>query len=316
MPQLPWLKLTPVTGSYSVAVIIGVVSTVASSSFLTGHNMANIVQQGAPLVVVALGETVVILAGGLDVSVGSVVTLSSVVGARVMNSEPSMVIPTILLVLGLALIVGFANGFMIGYLRADAFVTTLASMLVVNGAALVYSQGSPANNLTHGFLQISAGTVFGIPVGVFIVLGAMLLMWALLKRTVWGQRIYAIGANPRVATLTGQPVARTILAGYVLCALLAGAGGLMFLAFEATGDINAGQGWELNAIAAVLIGGTVFGGGKGGIAGTLAGAIVLTVLYNLFGLLALSDWVQYITQGLVVVAGVALYSRRIQIIRR
>lgn len=309
--RMAGFTLTPVIGAYAVLVLLMAASAIASSNFLTGNNLTNILRQGSPLAVVALGQTVVILAGGIDVSVGAVVTLATVVAARVMNSDPGMVLPTILLVLGLSVAVGLINGFFIGYLRADAFVTTLASMLIVNGAALVYTQGAPTSNLTPGFRQISEGSVAGIPVGVFIVIVALLLLWIALKRSVWGRRIYAVGANPRVAVLTGQPVARTVMGGYVLCSLCAGAGGLMLLAFTGAGDVNAGQGWELDAIASVLIGGTVFGGGRGGIAGTIAGAAVLTVLYNLFGLLALPDWVQLVARGVVVVVGVALYSRRL-----
>lgn len=307
--------LTPVTGAYLVLLVLVVISTIASGAFFTGHNITDVLRQGSPLAVVALGQTIVILAGGLDVSVGAVISLATVVAARVMNSEPSMVLPTVLIVLGLAAGVGLVNGFLIGYLRADAFVTTLASMLIVNGAVLVYTQGAPAASLTHGFRQISEGNTIGLPNNVFFVVGILLLVWFALRHTVWGRRIYAVGSNPRVAKLTGQPGSRTVMLCYVACALLAGVAGLLLVARLGGGAVNAGEGWELEAIAAVLIGGTVFGGGRGGVAGTIAGVLVLTVLFNLFGLLALPDWVQLIARGAMIVLGVAMYSRRIRAAR-
>jgi ribose/xylose/arabinose/galactoside ABC-type transport system permease subunit len=313
----PWagrlgrVGMTPVIGAYVALLLLVIVSTIASSDFLTSSNLSNVLRQAAPLALVAFGQTVVILAGGIDVSVGAVISLTTVVSAKVMNADAGMVLPTILLVLAIALAIGFANGFLIGYLRADAFVTTLATMLIVSGGVLVYTQGSPSTNLTPGFREISEGTTLGLPNGVFFVIVAFAILGFALRHTVWGRRVYALGSNPRVARLTGQPQARTTLRCYMLCSLLAGVAGLLLVARLGSGDVNAGDGWELDAIAAVLIGGTVFGGGKGGITGTVAGVLVLTCLFNLVSLLALPDWVQLIVRGVVIVAGVALYARRV-----
>jgi ribose transport system permease protein len=309
------IPLTPMLGAYLALLLLLIVSTAVSSDFLTADNLRNVLRQAAPLGVVALGQTVVILAGGIDVSVGAVISLTTVVAANIMKSDPAMVVPTILVVLALAAGIGAINGFLIGYLRADAFVTTLAMMLIIAGGVLVYTQGAPSSNLTHGFRQLSEGATLGVPNGVYLVAVVLVGLWFALRRTVWGRRVYAIGANPRVATLTGQPGPRTVLRCYVLCSMLAGVAGLLLVARLGSGDVNAGDGWELDAIAAVLIGGTVFGGGRGGVAGTIAGVMVLTVLFNLVGLLALPDWVQLIVRGVVIVVGVALYSRRTTTVR-
>ncbi len=309
------VPLTPVRGAYLALLLLLVVSTIASSDFLTADNLRNVLRQAAPLGIVALGQTVVILVGGIDVSVGAVISLTTVVAANVMNSDPSMVLPTVLVVLALSSAIGAINGFLVGYLRADAFVTTLAMMLIITGGVLVYTQGAPSSNLTHGFRQLSEGSTLGLPNGVYLVAAVLVVLWFALGHTVWGRRVYAVGANPRVALLTGQPSSRTVLRCYVLCSLLAGVAGLLLVARLGSGDVNAGDGWELDAIAAVLIGGTAFGGGRGGVAGTIAGVLVLTVLFNLVGLLALPDWVQLIVRGVVVVVGVALYSRRTTTVR-
>ena len=305
------IPLTPVVGAYLALLLLLIVSTAASSDFLTADNLRNVLRQSAPLAIVALGQTVVILAGGLDVSVGAVMSLTTVVAGNVMNSDPAMVVPTILLVLAMAAAIGFVNGFLIGYLKADAFVTTLAAMLIISGGALIYTQGAPSSNLTRGFRDISEGSTLGLPNGLYLVAVVLLIVWFGLRHTVWGRRVYAVGANPRVAQLTGQPGPRTVVLCYVLCSVLAGVAGLLLVARLGSGDVNAGDGWELDAIAAVLIGGTVFGGGRGGVAGTIAGVLVLTILFNLVGLLALPDWVQLVVRGFVIVVGVALYSRRV-----
>ena len=309
------LPLTPVLGAYLALLALIIVSTAVSSDFLTADNLRNVLRQSAPLAIVALGQTVIILAGGLDVSVGAVISLTTVVAANVMNLDSSMVVPTILVVLAIAAVIGAVNGFLIGYLKADAFVTTLAMMLMITGGALVYTKGAPSDNLTRGFRQASEGSTLGLPNGIFLVAVVLVALWFALRHTVWGRRVYAIGANPRVALLTGQPGPRTVMSAYVLCSVLAGCAGLLLVARLGSGDVNAGDGWELDAIAAVLIGGTVFGGGRGGVSGTIAGVLVLTVLFNLVGLLALPDWVQLIVRGLVIVAGVALYSRRMTAVR-
>lgn len=296
----PWLTLL-------VLVIVG---TIVSGSFLTSHNLRNIGAQAAPLGMVALGQTIVIIAGGIDVSVGALVSLTTVVAARTMVDSNAMILPTVLLVLAIGLAVGLVNGALIARLKTDAFVTTFAMMLVVSGAALVYSQGSPANNLTSAFRTISQGTVLGVSVSVYAFALACAAVWFLLARTAWGRLVYAAGGNPRAAYLSARRVNLVTVGGYVACSLLAVIGGLFLVARLGTGDTNAGSGWELEAIAAVLVGGTPFGGGRGGVMGPVAGVLILTTLFNLTNLLSLPDYSQLIIRGAAVVIGVALYSRR------
>jgi ribose transport system permease protein len=297
-------------GVWFALAILVIVSAAVSPAFLHVDNLLNIGRQAVPLAIVALGEALVILVGGIDVSVGALVTLTTVITARVMAASDARVLPTVALVLAIGAAVGLANGLLISKLATDAFVTTLATMLVLQGAAYVYTQGSPANDLTHGFRQISEGEVLGIPISIFCFAGIFAFVWFGLARTVFGRRIYAVGSNPRVARLSGQPVSRTVVGAYVACSLLAVVGALFLVARLGTGDNSAGVGWELQAIAAVLIGGTAFGGGRGGVAGPVGGVLVLVTLLNLVDLLALPNYWQLIVKGAAIIAGVALYSRR------
>lgn len=297
-------------GVWFALAILVVVSAIVSPAFLHTANLLNIGRQAVPLAIVTLGEALVILVGGIDVSVGALVTLTTVIAARVMAGDDARVFPTVALVLAIGAVVGLVNGLLIAKLRTDTFVTTLATMLVLQGAAYVYTQGSPANDLTHHFRQISEGELVGVPISIFCFVGIFAVVWLVLARTVFGRRIYAVGTNPRVAHLSGQPVSRTVVGAYVACSLLTVVGALFLVARLGTGDTSAGVGWELQAISAVLIGGTAFGGGRGGVAGPIGGVLVLTTLLNLVDLLALPNYSQLIVKGVAIIAGVALYSRR------
>jgi len=296
--------------AYLVLVSLFVIAAIASPDFLDKQNLLNIGRQAAPLAIVALGQTIVILCGGIDVSVGAVMSLTTVVVSQEMGGDPSMVLPAVMIVLALGAVIGLANGVLISRVGTDPFVTTLAALLIVQGAALVYTQGTPSNGLTPGFRQISEGELLGIPASIFFAAAVFALIWFLLGRTIWGKSIYAIGGNLRATYLSGRRTALIQTSAYVACSLLAVVAGLLLAARIGTAEVKAGSGFELEAIAAVLIGGTAFGGGRGRVAGTIAGVLILVILFNLVNLLSLPSEIQLIVRGLVIVLGVAVYSRR------
>jgi len=302
--------LTGAAASWLALLTLAIVASILSSHFLEKQNLLNIGRQAAPLAVVALGQTIVLLSGGIDVSVGSVMSLTTVVVSSEMGGDPGMVIPAVLLVLVLGAAVGLANGFLVAKVGTDPFVTTLAAMLIISGAVLVYTQGSPTNGLTTGFRQISEGELLGIPASIFFAAGAFALCWFLLRRTIWGRSIYAIGGNIRATYLSGRRTALVQATAYVASSVFATVAGLLLAARIGTGSVTAGSGYELESIAAALIGGTAFGGGRGRVSGTIAGVLILIVLFNLVNLLGLPSQLQQIVRGAVIVLGVAVYSRR------
>jgi ribose transport system permease protein len=314
--RLPWVgrfdtsRLTPTMIAYLALAVLFLVASIASSSFLEKDNLLNVARQAAPLAIVALGQTVVILAGGLDVSVGALISVTTVVTSDQMAHDPGMVLPAILIALAIGLAAGLLNGVLISWLEADPFVTTLATLLILNGAALVYTSGTPSSGLTPGFREISEGEILGVSISVYIVVVLVAAMWVLLRRTTWGRQIYALGGNPRATFLSGRRTVLIQISAYVLCSLLAVVAGFILVARLGTGEVSAGSGFELDAIAAVLIGGTAFGGGRGGIAGTIAGVLILVILFNLVNLLAFPSVLQQIVRGVAIVLGVAMYSRR------
>jgi ribose transport system permease protein len=312
-PRARWrdaLRYLPVAGPWLLLLVLVVVAASLSGSFLRLNNLLNILRQASPLAVVAMGQTLVILIGGIDVSVGAVVSLTTVIGGSVMANNDAMILPTVLVCLLVGLFVGTFHYLLIVRVGTDPFVTTLGTMLALEGLNLIYTGGAPRSNVTDLFRKLAQGEILGVPIAIPVVGVIAVVLIISLRRTTWGRRLYAVGGNAAAARMSGVRVERTKGSAYILCSVLAVVGGLILLARIGTGATAAGQGLELDAIAAVLIGGTVFGGGKGGVSGTIAGVLILTVLFNIFNLLAISTFAQLIIKGIVIIVGIALYSGR------
>lgn len=296
-------------GPYLLLMALCIVATVLSNAFLTGDNLTNILRQASPLLVVAAGQTLVILVGGIDVSVGAVMSFTTVIGGSMMASSNAKILPTLLVVLGLGLLVGLCHAFLIVGLGTDPFVTTLGSMLCLQGLNLVYSGGSPRSSVTSTFRGLTQDSVLGIPIVIYVLVVLLAILIIAMRYTSWGRRVYASGGNAAAARLSGIRVERAQASAYILCSVLAVLGGVILLARIGTGDTGVGDAYALNSIAAVLIGGTVFTGGKGGIGGSIAGVLILTVLFNVFNLLSVTSYVRPIVLGAVVIIGIAVYTR-------
>lgn len=297
-------------GPWVILLGLVVISALISPGFLSTTNLVNILRQAAPLMIVALGQTLVILAGGIDVSVGALIATTTVIGGSLMRDSDAMILPTVLVVIGVGVVVGLVHYLLIVRIRTDALVTTLGTMLILSGLNLIYTGGAPRSNVTDLFRKLSDGRIIGIPI---IVIVALVIATALafgLRRSTFGRRLYAVGSNREAARLAGIRAHRVEGRAYVACSVLAVVAGLALLARIGTGDTAAGNGMELDSIAAVLIGGTAFGGGKGRAEGTIAGVLILTVLFNIFNLMGISRFAHLIVKGVVVIIGVALYSTR------
>jgi ribose/xylose/arabinose/galactoside ABC-type transport system permease subunit len=295
------------SGPWIILLLLIVVSTLISPDFLSTTNLLNILRQAAPLMIVALGQTLVILVGGIDVSVGAVIAMTTVIGGSLMRDSNALILPT---VLSVGVLIGLIHYLFIVRFRTDALVTTLGTMLILTGLNLIYTGGAPRSNVTDLFRKLSDGRLLGIPLIVIIALALAAALAFGLRRSTFGRRVYAVGSNRTAARLAGIRAHRVEGLAYVTCSVLAVLAGLALLARIGTGDTAAGEGMELDAIAAVLIGGTAFGGGKGSAEGTVAGVLILTVLFNIFNLMGISRFAHLIVKGVVVIVGVALYSTR------
>jgi ribose transport system permease protein len=283
-----------------VLVFIGL--TFASEFFLTGRNLSNVSRQISVVGIVALGQALVIIAGGIDLSVGSVIGLSAVTAAIVsaMTGMPSVGIAG---AIGIGMAIGFANGVLITKLRINPFITTLGTLSIARGAALLITNGNP-QRFDNWAAYLGYGKIAGVPVQFILLVVLTILVWLFATRTRWGRNVYAVGDNARAARLAGIDVARTRILVFTVSGSLAGLGGLLLGGMLTNANPNLGLGYELDVIAAVILGGVALSGGRGSIGGVVIGAALIGLLRNAFVLLNVSGYWQTITIGLVVILAV------------
>jgi ribose transport system permease protein len=276
-----------------------------SDAFLTWNNVLNVLRQAALLFLLASGLTLVILTAGLDLSVGANVALSACLAGTVMKATGSPLLGTAV-GLGCGTLIGAANGGLIASLRIPPFIATYGMLWVVHGVTYWYMAGSTVHGFPAGFRALGSGYWLGIPIPVYIMALFLAIGALFAQRTTWGQEIYAIGANPVAARLSGVPINRRLILVYTLSGAMAGLASLIFLARLNSAEGDIGESLTLPAIAAVLIGGTSLFGGVGTVGGTLIGALILTLVLNGMNLLALNPNWQPLVTGVIVIAAVYL----------
>ncbi len=297
--------------SVGPALILGllvVIMTLASPFFLTGDNLSNVLVQVAPLACLAIGQLFVILVGGIDLSVGSVLALCTVTGALAFGwSDFGGGIPTVAMILATGLAVGWLNGIMLVKGKMPhAFIPTLATLNAARGLALLLSDGAPMPGMPSIVTTVGASDVGPVPVAVLLVIGFALVAWVLATRLQWGRWIYLVGADKEAARRLGIPVDRVIISCFVISGLGAALAGLIVAGRTDAGYPSAGQLEELAAISAVIIGGASFFGGRGTVGGALVGVLVFGVINNGLNLLNVSVYLQLIVIGVIVVVAVEL----------
>jgi ribose transport system permease protein len=298
-------------GAPIVLVLVLIVGTLAfGSSFLAAGNLGNIALDSSYLVLIAIGMTFVIISGGIDLSVGSVFALAGVLAAFGSRWGSLAAVALPLVVCGL---IGLVNGLLIGRARMAPFIVTLATLLFARGLAFAASQEGNTIYLIPADLaltRIGQARIFGVGVPVLVALAVFAVGLVVLARTRFGQSVYAIGGSPEGAELMGLPVARVKVAVYVLSALLAALAGILVAAQTSSGLPTIGEGRELEAIAAVVIGGTLLSGGAGGLVGTLAGALLLKVIQNIINQVGTLDaYFQQLVSGVFLLVVVLIQTR-------
>ncbi|MDN7895793.1 ABC transporter permease subunit [Burkholderia cepacia] len=277
-----------------------------TDGFFTLQNLSIVTQQASINIVLAAGMTFVILTGGIDLSVGSVLAAAAV-AALLASTIPGWGWLGVPFALVVGLVFGAINGGLISFLRLPPFIVTLGAMTAVRGVARLIGNDTTVFNPQLPFAFIGNGTILGVPWFVVIACAVIAISWFILRRTVLGMRIYSVGGNPEAARLSGINVRAIQMFVYAASGLLAGLGAVMSAArLYAANGLQLGQSYELDAIAAVILGGTSFVGGVGSIVGTLIGALIIAVLTNGLVLLGVSDIWQYIIKGLVIIGAVAL----------
>lgn len=284
---------------------LSIVLWIMTPYFLTVSNLLNVAQQTSINAIIAVGMTFVIITAGIDLSVGSLVAFSGVVLASVLQAGVPLPI-AILVGLGVGLSCGMINGLLITQGRIPPFISTLGMMSVARGAALLYTKGRPVSGFSENFRYLATGEIFHIPVPVIIMGVVYIIAHFVLNRTKLGRYAYAIGGNEEAAILSGINVKLYKTMVYALCGMLSGLAALILTARLNSAQPIAGNMYELDAIAATVIGGTSLMGGEGTVLGTLIGALIMGVLRNGLNLLGVSSFIQQIVIGSVIIIAVLL----------
>ena len=300
----------PVSVPYIALIIVFIISTIASPDiFPTYSNIRNILRQASIVGVVSIGMTVVLLVGGIDLSVTSIMAitaclLADMLEAAVNNGEKGITIGPVILVLLLGSFIGLINGIIIVTRKLEAFIVTLAMNMIVKGIVMVYTKGAPGGEVTEFWENFGSGFAFGIPCAVLLYLAMMVIFMIVLHKTIYGRHIYAIGSNAEAARLTGIKVKFNKIMAYVLCGFTAALAGVMLMARVRVGEPNGSTGYDMDALAAAVIGGTAMSGGKGGLAGTLAGVIIMAIVNNILNLVGADPNLQSLIKGLIILVAV------------
>lgn len=279
----------------------------SSPGFLTSRNILNVLRQSAALAIVTIGQTILLIAGGFDLSVAATMQLATVMVAELTTGREGFLVPSVLVCLALGAIIGTVNGLIITRRRAAPFMVTLAVSLVVTGARLAYTGGAPGGMLPNGLRPLSQGELFGVPVSVLLVVGLGLVASVTLRKTVFGRQLYALGTNREAARLSGVRVDLLATTTYCVTGLLSALAGLVLAAYIGYADQWLGTGYDLESVAAPVIGGVSLAGGKGGIWGALAGVVFVRLLMNFVVVLRLPVEYQYVLRGGVMILAAMLY---------
>ncbi len=300
---LAFLHRNPALYSVMGLLLLCVTMICLSREFLAEQNLINIVRQVSINAILSVGMTVVILSGGIDLSVGAVLALSTTTVAGAMLAGVPIPV-AIAMALGVGLLCGSINGLLVAYVRLPAIIVTLAMMEIPRGAALLYTKGYPLSNLPEAFAFWGRGQVLGVPTPILIMLAVFAVAYLVLNHYPVGRYIYGLGGNEEAVRLSGVRVERYKLLAYATSGLTAALGGVVLSSRLMSGVPVAGEGFELDAIATVVLGGASITGGRGHIFGTLVGALMLGVLNNGLNMMDVSPYAQRVLKGVIIVLAV------------
>ncbi|MEW1779483.1 ABC transporter permease [Streptomyces sp. NPDC086777] len=303
------LVLTGRYGTPAVLVLLLIGFTAADpQTFLTGQNLLNILNQSATLAIVAGGLTLPLVAGKFDLSFASVISLSGILAVGFLERSGLPWLAAILLALVAAGFIGLVNGFLVAHLRIDPIVATLGTSTMLLGINYAYSNGTPITLQGGPFTEVARASVLGVPAPIILAVIVLGGLWVALNFTLLGHHMQAVGANQVAARMAGVRVARTTVIAFVVCGLCAGLAGIVLSARIGSGQVTAGDGYLLNAFAAVFLGASVLRDGDFHILGSLVGVLIVTVTFNGLSLLGAESYVQFLFQGGILVAATALSS--------
>jgi ribose transport system permease protein len=301
-------------GLYAVLAILLlaalVINFVTGVNFYKITNLLNVARSFSLLGIASIGETLVIISGGLDLSVGSVISTSNVFAATFMNGKNALLLPVTLLTLSFGAFIGLINGILVTKRNVPPFIATLGLSIILTGAKLMWTKGLPRGRVPPALIEIGVGTGFGVPNLLYVFLFVALLMTFMLSRCAYGRRLYAVGVNKEVSTLSGIRTGLVVTFAYVACGALSSLVGVLFGGYMGMSDQLIGQGYDLDSIAASVLGGAVIGGGFGSVSGTTIGVVIMLIITNLSLLAHFPIQSQMLIKGVLIVFALSLNGRR------
>ena len=304
---------TPALSRWAILVVLlalYLVGLILSPAFSNPVYAFNIVRQVAPVGIAAVGVTFVMITGGVDLSIGAVISLTAVLCAAVMDGEAANLPIAILSALAAGLAVGILNGTIVAFSRVSPFILTLGMSVAVIGLTQMYTGGTAKGVVSPGFREFFNHRVGGyVPVLALALLLLVAVGLVIQKATVFGQQVFLLGSNREAAVLSGVPVRAITIGAYALSGFFGALAGMALLARSGVSSTVAGQGLEFEVLAAIVLGGTTFEGGRGGIAGTLAGVLVLAIAFNLVNIAGLPYHMQLVVMGGIIILASALYGQ-------
>lgn len=300
-------RLIPQIGIVLALALIALALGLSNGNFFTAYNLSNVLRQVSINGILAVGMTFVIVTGGIDLSVGSLLAFTGMVAASAVSGASALnPLAGAALAIAAGAVLGACNGGLIAYLRLPAFVVTLGMLSAARGLTLIWNDGMPISNLPEAFKFLGQGQWLGVPAAAVIFITVTALAWIALRYTVYGRWIYAVGGNIRSARLSGIRTTGIVFSVYVLMGALSGVAGTILTARTTAALPQAGVGYELDAIAAVVIGGTSLAGGVGSVLLTLVGVLIIGVINNGLDLLGVSSYYQQVIKGVIIVGAVLI----------
>jgi len=306
-PRVDWTRLASwAREQYPlyILIVLLIIAGFATDAFFTQRNLTNVILQASVIGIVTLAQFIIVLTGGIDISVGSVVGLAGVMSATVMSGASVPV--SILTAIVVGAIIGSINGYLVAFRGLEAFIVTLGMLALARGVVYAITEGIPVIPAADNFRNIATGTLLGFPIIGVLWLGLAAVLAFVVRRTVFGRRIYAVGSNKDAARASGVPVKTTLLGVYILAGGLVGFAGFLLASRVGVGTPTAGSLYELDAIAAVVIGGASLVGGKGRVFGAVVGTLIFAVISNLLVLLNVSTYLQDAFRGALILVAVFL----------
>jgi ribose transport system permease protein len=298
-PRIRGIRLAPAAIVWLGVLVLLLIARIASESFWDTSHLFNVARQASALGILAIGQTFVLLTGGIDLSNGMVITLVNVVAATMLNGKDDNLVPVVAICLLIGSIVGLVNGTIITKLRVPPLVVTLGMFSIVRGIAYVYTNGSPKGEISPALEFVGTGFIGVVPTAVFFFVGFTILGAVILRKTVFGRQLYAVGGNAKASRLSGVRADRVVILAYVSSGLTAAVAGLILSGYTGTGLMTIGDDQNLGSIAAAVVGGTSLSGGSGSVIGTAGGALFLAMLFSFLRFIGLPYTIQLMMQGVI-----------------